>query len=52
MGIQKPRLKAKEDPLRHIHRHLPPSTLPPSNYVPYNYPKPALTPVWPQSLCL
>lgn len=30
-----------------IHRHSPPSALTPSNYVPSNYPKLVLTPVWP-----
>lgn len=34
-------------PLWHIHGHSPPSTLTPSNYMPSNYPKRALTPVWP-----
>lgn len=32
-------------------RHAPPDALTPSNYVPSNYPKLALTPVWPPHLC-
>lgn len=52
MGVPRPRRQTSEDPLGRIRRHSPPRALPPSNYVPSNYPKPALTPVWPPSLCL
>lgn len=53
MSVRWPRGQASEDPLAQVHLQTPAApALPPSNYLPSNYPKPTLNSSLAPSLCL